>query len=81
MLGVSSTTVEVNPYLADVIRAKLATYNVDSLIDNLEGVRRRVRRRPDAIERLGALPPTFVEPGKKDRFLFDAATAGRLGPS
>src|SRR3712207_4699842 len=44
MLGVDSVTVEVNPFLADVIRAKLTRYDLDLLIAALAEVRRTARR-------------------------------------
>lgn len=79
MMGVRSTTVEVNPYLADVIRAKLATYDSDSLVERLRAVRRAFRTLSvNAITYWPDLPPTFVEPGVNDRWIFDSEVAGAL---
>jgi DNA modification methylase len=80
-LGVAPVTIEVNPYLADLIEAKLAAYDSDDLARDLgrvlrSAVRRRTRARltlPD-----GA-PPTLVQPGKDGRWVFDRSIARRLG--
>lgn len=71
-LGIEPVTIEVNPFLADLIAAKLATYHVPELLSALT----RVARKATASRSRGAalicsLPPTFVEPGVKDRWLFD----------
>lgn len=71
-LGVKPVTIEVNPFLADLIAAKLATYHVPELLSALT----RVARNATASRSRGAamirtLPDTFVEPGVKDRWLFD----------
>ena len=63
-LGVHPNTIEVNPYLADLIRAKLTSYDADELAKDLGHVvgcaklERKSRRKP-----FPGLPPTFVEPG------------------
>ncbi|MCK9366789.1 MAG: site-specific DNA-methyltransferase [Metallibacterium scheffleri] len=71
-LGIEPVTIEVNPFLADLIAAKLATYHIPELLSALT----RVARKATASHSRGAalirsLPPTFVEPGVKDRWLFD----------
>lgn len=71
-LGVRPVTIEVNPFLADLIAAKLATYHVPELLSALTRVSRNAtasRSRGSALIR--ALPATFVEPGVKERWLFD----------
>lgn len=78
-LGLDSVTIEVNPFLADLIRAKTAQYRVSELIAAVPRVARRASR-----ARAGkpciptSLPPTFVEPGLKGRWLFDRAVAHEL---
>ena len=70
MLGISSTSVEVNPFLADLIEAKLspvapaafcAAY--ERLITGLEITA------ADTIP-IAGMPPTLVAPGLKDRYVF-----------
>lgn len=71
-LGVTPSTVEVNPFLADLIQAKVATYYVPALISALThvcGIARRSRSQAGTM--IEALPATFIEPGVKGRWLFD----------
>lgn len=79
MLGVDSVTVEVNPFLADVIRAKLTRYDLDLLIASLAEVRRIARkRRTSPLEYFESVPATFIErPGSK-RWLFNRDIAENL---
>ena len=80
-LGVEPVTIEVNPYLADLIEAKLISYNTDLLATDLGRVLRRLRR-PAAVTSLilpTEAPQTLVEPGANGRWVFDAAVADRLG--
>lgn len=76
-LGVSPTTVEVNPYLADLIEAKLSSYDVDTLATDLARVL-EIAEGKGPSPRLAHLPPTFVEPGVKDRWLFGRSCADRI---
>ena len=79
MLGISSTTVEVNPFLADVIRAKLSSYDVDDLISDLAQVRHKARKDgPDPRSYFAHTPPSFLEPGLRGRWIFDIDVAERL---
>lgn len=77
-LGVASTSIEVNPFLADVIRAKTARYDSAALVRDLGRVMKRARHRSGTTGRFAACPPTFVEPGNKERYLFGAEVAERL---
>lgn len=79
-LGVLPTTVEVNPFLADLIEAKLCPYDADALARDLGLVacRAEALSAERVSSRLAALPPTFVEPGVKDRWIFDLAVAHRI---
>jgi hypothetical protein len=78
-LGVPSTTVELNPFLADVIRAKVGRYDADDLSTSLGRVcRRATRLHPDAAEFFSYAPATFVQPGKDARWIFDTAVAERI---
>src|SRR5688572_7656559 len=44
LLGLSSTTIEINPFLADVIRAKVAHYDAEALTASFTAIQRRSRR-------------------------------------
>ena len=79
MLGVEPVTIEVNPYLADLIEAKLAP------VDRAEAARvaRRVARAareggPEEGPGFEGAPPTFVAPGVKGRYLFSRALAREI---
>lgn len=75
-LGVTPSTVEVNPFLADLIKAKVAIYHVPALISALTHVCDTARRsRSRAGTMIDALPATFIEPGVKGRWLFDHEVA------
>ncbi|WP_207770882.1 hypothetical protein [Rhizobium rhizogenes] len=75
-LGVRCSTIEVNPYLADLIEAKVASYDIDALIRDFSQVVKgsgRTFRNP-----FPHAPPTFVEPGVKGRYLFNMSAACRI---
>jgi hypothetical protein len=78
-LGVRPITAEVNPFLADLIEAKLGRYDADDLARDL-GVIGRLTSRNEihAWEYLAHLPDTFVEPGVKSRWIFDRPVALRI---
>jgi len=78
-LGVKPTTIEVNPYLADLIEAKLASYNLDQVGRSLAQVCTAVtklfaRQRG----RFRGAPKTFVEPGVNGRYIFYGDVAQRI---
>ena len=76
-LGIRPLTIELNPYLADLIEAKLATYDVESLIQDFKTVVEG-EVEFDGCDPFPGAPRTFVEPGVGDRYLFGAETATRL---
>lgn len=78
-LGIRPTTVEVNPFLADLIEAKLATYEPEALMRSFRAVAdqaQRLRIKPEDL--LSSAPPTFVEPGVNNRWIFGRAVAGQI---
>jgi hypothetical protein len=79
LLGVASTTVEVNPFLADVIRAKVASYDVDRLGRDFTKVLRIASQLElDPATYFADLPASFIEPGTSERWLFDSVVAREL---
>jgi hypothetical protein len=75
-LDVYPTTIEVNPFLADLIEAKLSTYNTDQLVaDFSDVIRSRYREYADPFP--GA-PITFVEPGLNGKYIFSRPVASRI---
>ena len=81
-LGVHPILVEVNPYLADLIEAKLTPYaSAETLSRDLDAVieSSSTRRLPDgARECFASVPRTFIEPGHNDRWIFDDQVAERI---
>jgi len=78
-LGVASTTIEVNPFLVDVIRAKVASYDADQLARDFGAVCRSAAKIEVAgPEYFTEIPPTFIEPGTGERWLFDKEIAQAL---
>lgn len=77
-LGVHPILAEVNPYLADLIESKLAAYpSTAVLASDLQTVIELAADTTDdsLLDRFGSLPPTFIEPGHKDRWVFDEHVA------
>lgn len=77
-LGISPTTVEVNPYLADLIESKLQKYDADDLALDLSRIVRATSRRQGNLARFAELPATFVEAEGLERWIFNAAIAERI---
>ncbi len=78
-LGIHPVTIEVNPYLSDLIEAKLANYDPATLARDAGRVVDYARNATvDSSERLSAGPPTLVEPGQNNQWVFDKAVADRI---
>ena len=78
-LGVHPITVEVNPFLADLIEAKLSAYDPDRLARDLGVVLRTAGK--SALRDNGlfaSAPKTFIEPGVDGRWIFDREVADRI---
>lgn len=76
-LGIHPVTAEVNPYLADLIEAKLTSYDADRLVRDVAVVLRRAAcSEPSKLN--PNLPSTFVEPGTGERWLFNRDVADRI---
>ncbi len=78
-LGIEPTIIEVNPYLADLIEAKLDKIDVDEAVVALGRVINRVtHEHVDSSESFPGAPKTFVEPGDKGNFIFYKDVADRF---
>ncbi|HEY5409280.1 MAG TPA: hypothetical protein VIJ94_01010 [Caulobacteraceae bacterium] len=78
-LGIRPTTIEVNPFLADLIEAKLSRYDVTALMaDYRETVDRAWASRPDPSQAMIGAPPTFFEPGVNGRWIFSIEVASQI---
>ena len=78
-LGIKPTTIEVNPFLADLIEAKIATIDFETATAAFGRVVERVAHgcAPSRPLFTGA-PPTFVEPGLDGRYIFSRAVARQI---
>jgi DNA modification methylase len=78
-LGVHPVTAEVNPYLADLIHAKLCSYNTDQIARDFGAIIRAASQSTASGDSLFAhAPPTFIEPGINGRWVFDQKIADRI---
>ncbi|WP_300530304.1 hypothetical protein [Maricaulis sp.] len=79
--GIKPYSVEVNPYLSDLIEAKLATYEEGEIITGLaqvlESLSADSRGGSESACFEGA-PASFVEPGTNGKFIFSVGVAARL---
>jgi hypothetical protein len=72
MLGVSSISFEVNPFLADLIRSKLIFVSPSGFMSAYEQLLEDLRiLKVDKLPIKG-MPPTITEPGLNDRYVFSA---------
>lgn len=77
-LGISPTTIEVNPYLADLIQAKLSEYNAERVAQDFRRILAITSRQAGDVRKLGKLPATFIESDDADRWVFDQGVARRI---
>jgi hypothetical protein len=78
LLSIDATTVEVNPFLADVIKAKLSPLTGEKLISAAADFQARLLDTPADLKRLAHLPATFIQSKGKDRWIFPRDVACRL---
>jgi len=90
-LGIRPTAIEVNPFLADLIESKLASYDIEALLASRMHVARIVTANATTSTRRASrtnkhqltdffpgAPDIFVEPGRDGRWVFDASVACRI---
>lgn len=75
-LGIESTSIEVNPFLADLIEAKLATYDHAALVRDFAEIVARINGQSVSLRSLrhASWPATMVEPGVAGRWIFPRET-------
>lgn len=76
-LGIVPTAVEVNPFLSDLIEAKLTPIDAHSVGEHLGNIL-ATSDTLDPNSYYRDAPPTFVEPGVKGRYLFSRDLASRI---
>jgi len=73
---VQPATIEVNPFLADLIEAKLSSHNIERLQrDFLSVCQNHSRRKPNLRKLFAGGPATLVEPGVKGRWIYNREVA------
>lgn len=77
-LGLHPTTIEVNPFLADLIEAKVAHYDFVLAATMFGQVVDRATADTSTETPFPGAPATFVEPGVDGRFIFSRKVAYRL---
>jgi len=79
LLGVQPTTIEVNPFLADLITSKLNSYDLVALKgDYLNVLEVAGKMAVDPTALLKQAPETLVEPGRDSRWVYSHAVAQRI---
>jgi hypothetical protein len=78
-LGIRPTTIEVNPFLSDLIDAKLSSYDLAALQRDYLRVLEVARSvKVNFTSMLAGAPDTLVEPGRDDRWIFSCDAAKRI---
>lgn len=77
-LGIRPTTIEVNPFLSDLIEAKVATYDLGKASRLVREVVDSARQATPSDRLFPGAPQTFVEPGVDGRFIFSLPVAQRI---
>lgn len=77
-MGIDVTTLEVNPFLADVIQAKLAPLGPTTIRRTARRLTASARRFEEHCELPAGAPPTLVEPGQRERFVFHREAAQQI---
>lgn len=79
MLGIQPTTIEVNPFIADLVESKLQPYEIDSLIENWISVAKNVELySPDLDSLYAGGPSTLYKRESLERWLFDTSVLYRI---
>lgn len=71
MLGINSEGVEVNPFLADLIEAKLTTITTSEFCINYEKIISKLELQDADYELSPGMPLTLIEPGVKEKYVFN----------
>ena len=80
MLGCASHSIEVNPFLCDLAASKVASYDIEKLTKAAAQLLDKAAAfkgvAPD--ELFSTLPKTFIEPGKKEHWVFNRDVASAV---
>lgn len=78
LLSIDATTVEVNPFLCDVIKAKTSHLKADHVRSAELDFKAMLLETPCNLSRLSHWPHTFIESDDKHRWIFPIDVARRL---
>lgn len=78
MLGADSTSIEVNPFMADLIRAKTTNVCPAQFAENCQCIIDQNEIIEDDLAIIEGAPPTLRQPGKNGRFVFSTEAFGTL---
>lgn len=79
LMGIKPTTIEVNPFLADLIESKLTSYNSESLIDDWSYVMKIVDiQTPDLALLYKSAPKTLYHNNEELRWIFNKEIIYRI---
>lgn len=78
LLALNATTVEVNPFLADVIKAKVSPLTAEKLRSAAADFQALLACTRSDLRRVSHWPATFVESADKSRWIFPRPVARRL---
>lgn len=78
LLAIDATTIEVNPFLADVIATKLSSLSAESLRSAAADFQVRLISTRGDLNQLDHLPRTFIETSNKKRWIYPIGVAERL---
>ncbi len=79
MAGISPSTIEVNPFLADLIESKLQSYDSDGLIEDWLQVLRTVNEQNPSLEKVYAeAPKTLYQNEDNERWIFERDVLFRI---
>lgn len=78
LLGIDVTTIEINPFLSDVIASKLALLDAEQLLQAAVLFAQRLDSVSVDMTLLQHLPHTFIQDTTKDRWIFSNALGERI---
>lgn len=76
--GLNSTSIEVNPFLADLIRAKVTPISPDSFDHSCQRILAQTRVVKSDYRMIDGAPATLVKPGVNGRYIYDRRAYGAL---
>lgn len=77
-LGVPSTVVEVNPFLADLTESKLCSYQLETLKSYFSEIQEDILSNKEPSYKVESFPQTFCEPGRSDKWLYSKSAFKKI---